>query len=144
MARLLTLLLLYKWGYEVGRYISLERIVEKSKESYYNSLAESSKGWHDGEHSLLPWWEYMLGVILAAYREFEQRAGMVVTGRGAKTSLVRRMADGFVGDFTLSELSTLCPHVSRDTVRNVLEQLRHGGIIECLGTGRSARWRRIK
>lgn len=142
MARLLTLLLLYKWGYDVGRYIGLERIIETTKESYYGSLAKSSINWHDYRHSLLPWWEYILGVILAAYREFEQRAGSVIAGRGAKTDLVRNMVDGFIGDFTLSELSILCPHVSRDTVRNVLEQLRREGMAECLGTGRSARWRR--
>lgn len=142
IARLATILLLYQMGYDVGRYISLERIIEQTKESYYDSLAASSEGWHEGKHSLLPWWEYFLGVTLAAYREFESRAGMVDAGRGAKSALVRRMVDGFVGDFTLSELSRICPHVSRDTIRNVLERLRTEGIVECLGTGRSARWRK--
>ena len=68
MARLLTLLLLYKAGYEVGRFISLERIVERTKESYYDTLSQSSQGWHEGQHNLLPWWEYFLGVmLLSAY-----------------------------------------------------------------------------
>ena len=74
MARLLTLLLLYRFGYEVGRFISLERIVEETKEGYYHSLYKSSQGWHEGKHSLLPWWNYFLGVVLrTAYKEFEDR-----------------------------------------------------------------------
>jgi Fic family protein len=77
MARLLTLLLLYQEGYEVGRYISLEKIIERSKESYYDTLYQSSLGWHEGQHTLLPWWEYFLGVILSAYRDFEQRVGVL-------------------------------------------------------------------
>jgi Fic family protein len=80
MARLLTLLLLYRAGYEVGRFISLEQIIERTKESYYDTLYQSSKGWHEGQHSLLPWWEYFLGVmLLSAYKEFEQRVGLVST-----------------------------------------------------------------
>jgi Fic family protein len=82
MARLITLLLLYKAGYEVGRFISLERIVERTKESYYDTLYQSSQDWHEGQHNLLPWWEYFLGVmVLSAYREFETRVGVVVALR---------------------------------------------------------------
>jgi len=142
MARLLTLLLLYQNGYEVGRYISLERIIEESKESYYDTLALSSRDWHDGWHTLYPWWEYFLGVMLSAYREFESRVGMVASGRGAKTALVRQMVERFVGDFTIAELAKLCPAVSRPMLRAVLEQMRAEGFVRCLGTGRSARWRK--
>ncbi len=140
MARLLTLLLLYQHGYEVGRYISLERIIEDSKESYYDSLARSSRDWHDGRHTLYPWWEYYLGIMLAAYRDFEHRVGLIATGRGAKTALVRQMVERFVGDFTITELMKLCPAVSRDQVRNVLEQLRSEEHVQCLGKGHTARW----
>ncbi|MDO8588974.1 MAG: Fic family protein [Armatimonadota bacterium] len=143
MARLLTLLLLYQGGYEVGRYISLERVIENSRESYYESLAKSSEGWREGEHTLLPWWEYFLGVLIAACRDFETRVGMVENTWGAKSELVRRMAERQVGDFSLTELMRSCPSVSRDTVRSVLEQMRTEGAVECLGRGRSARWRRI-
>src|SRR5438093_820953 len=99
MARLLTLLLLYHGGYEVGRYISLERIVEESKETYYESLEASSQGWHDHKHDPLPWMSYLWGVLVRAYREFEERVGTIRTGRGAKTDLieqaVRRRAHPF-------------------------------------------------
>ena len=80
MSRLLTLLLLYKAGYEVGRYISLERIVEQTKQSYYSTLRQSSVGWHLRQHQLLPWWDYFLGMmLLMAYREFEQRVTTIGT-----------------------------------------------------------------
>ena len=143
MARLLTLLLLYQSGYEVGRFISLERVIESTRDSYYDALYESSQGWHEGEHSLLPWWEYFLGVVIAAYGEFEDRVGMVAAGRGAKSALVRQMVERAVGDFTMSELLRLCPGVSRPLVRQVLEQMRQEGLVECISLGAGARWRKI-
>ena len=82
IGRLLTLLLLYKAGYEVGRYISLERIVEESKETYYDALYKSSQGWHEAKHDLRPWWDYFLGTLIAAYKEFEQRVGTITSARG--------------------------------------------------------------
>lgn len=88
MARLLTVLLLYHNGYEVGRYLSLERIVEQTKESYYDTLYVSSQGWHTSGHDILPWTEYLLGTILAAYREFEGRFGRISSGAGSKTDMV--------------------------------------------------------
>jgi len=142
MSRLLSLLLLYAHGYEVGRYISIERIVEQSKDSYYEALAESSAGWHEGEHSLLPWWEYHLGTVLAAYREFESRIGVMASGRGAKSAMVRSTVAKMVGSFSITELMNLCPGVSRDMVRTVLERMRDEGAVECLGSGRSAVWRK--
>jgi Fic family protein len=72
MSRLLTLLLLYQAGYEVGRYVSLERLIERTAESYYDVLRKSSQGWHEGEQDLSPWIEYFLGILVAAYREFEE------------------------------------------------------------------------
>lgn len=143
MARLLTLLALYKFGYEVGRFISIERIIEESRESYYDALQASSKDWHEGTHSLLPWWEYFLGVLIAAYDEFESRVGMVAAGRGAKSALVRRMVENSLGEFTVSELMNLCPGVSKDLVRSILDQMKAEGKAECLSRGRFARWRRI-
>jgi Fic family protein len=143
MSRLLTLLLLYQHGYEVGRYISLERIIEESKQSYYDSLGLSSRDWHEGRHTLYPWWEYFLGVMLAAYREFENRVGIISSGRGAKSALVRQMAERFVGDFSMAELLKLCPAVSRPMIRAVLEQMRLEGSVACLGKGRFARWHRM-
>ena len=142
ISRLLALLLLYAHGYEVGRYVSIERIVEESRDSYYEALAKSSSGWHEGTHSLLPWWEYHLGTVLAAYREFESRVGAIETGRGRKSAMVRATAGKMVGSFSISELMTFCPGVSRDMIRTVLERMRDEGLVECTGTGRSAAWRK--
>src|SRR5204862_856392 len=82
VARLLALLALYQREHEVGRYISLERVVEEDKDGYYESLRHSSKGWHEGRHDLFPWLNYFLAVVRRAYREFEHRAGQVKTPRG--------------------------------------------------------------
>lgn len=143
MARLLTLLLLYQAGYSVGRYISLEKIVEDTKESYYDALGKSSAGWHSGDHSLAPWTGYFLGVVLAAYRQFEARAGSLSSAKGAKTQMVVDMIDAFVGDFSSSEILERCPGVSLDLVRSILKEKKKLGEIESLGRGPMARWRKV-
>ena len=143
MARLLSLLLLYQAGYEVGRYISLERIIEESKESYYESLKVSSQRWHEGQHDLSPWRDYFLGTIVAAYRELEHRTELVTAAPGAKRAMVREAVEHFLGEFTIADLEAACPTVSRDTIRSVLNDLRDQGKAECLGKGRWAKWRRI-
>ena len=142
ISRLLTLIGLYQHGYEVGRFISLERLVEESRDDYYEALRISSEGWHEGKHDLMPWLNYFLGVLRRAYREFEQRAGEVKSPRGAKTVLVETAIDAFPGEFTLGDLERACPGVSRDMVRRVLRQLQKKGRVVCLGRGPSAHWRR--
>lgn len=143
MARLLTLLLLYKAGYEVGRFISLERIVERTKESYYDTLYQSSQVWHQGQHSLLPWWEYFLGVVvLSAYREFEQRVGLVTSVKGAKTAMVLDAISNLPLEFSIRDLQERCPTVGIDLIRRILRQERDAGRLECLGRGPDARWRK--
>jgi Fic family protein len=144
MARLITVLLLYHYGYEVSRYISLERIIEQTKESYYETLHKSSQGWHKGKHDALPWTEYFLSTILAAYKEFESRFKRVSTGRGSKTDIVLNAIDSIIGDFGISDLEKACPTVSRDMIRHVLKQLKKQGKVIALGKGRFARWRKIK
>ena len=89
MSRLLTLLLLYHFDYAVGRYISLERIFEDTKEGYYETLEASSQGWHQGQHDVKPWLDYFWGALLRAYREFEERVGTIERGRGSKGDRVR-------------------------------------------------------
>ncbi|MBW4682792.1 MAG: Fic family protein [Microcoleus vaginatus WJT46-NPBG5] len=141
MARLLTLLLLYKAGYEVGRFISLERIVEGTKESYYDTLYQSSQRWHQGQHSLLPWWEYFLGVVvLSAYREFEQRVGLVTSVKGAKTAMVLDAISNLPVEFSIRDVQERCPPVGIDLIRRILRQERTSGRLECLGRGPDARW----
>lgn len=143
MARLLSLLLLYQAGFEVGRYISLETIVEQSKESYYDALHQSSQGWHEGKHELLPWTEYFLGTLLAAYRDFEQRVGLMTTAHGAKTEMVLNAIQMMHGEFSVKTLRERCPHVGVDLIRRILREERQAERLECLGRGPDARWRRI-
>jgi Fic family protein len=143
MARLLTLLLLYKAGYEVGRFISLERIVERTKESYYDTLYQSSQGWHEGQHNLLPWWEYFLGVmLLSAYREFEQRVGYVTSAKGTKTAIVLDAINNLPQEFSIRELQERCPTVGIDLIRRLLRRERDAGRLQCRGRGVDARWQK--
>jgi Fic family protein len=142
VSRLLMLLVLYQHGYQVGRYISLDRLVEESREDYYEVLHQSSEHWHEGRHDLLPWLNYFLAILRRIYREFEERVGQVRTPRGAKTGLVEAAIDAFPGEFTLSDLERACPGVSRDMVRRVLREIQKAGKVVCLGRGPGAAWRR--
>jgi Fic family protein len=140
MARLLTLQLLYHFDFDVGRYISLERIVEESKETYYEALEASSQRWHEGSHDALPWMRYFWGVVLRGYKEFELRVGKLRTGRGAKTDLVEEAIGRRVGAFSISDIEKECPGVSRDWIRVVLRRLRDERRIVRQGRGRGAKW----
>jgi Fic family protein len=140
MARLLSLLILYKLEYEVGRYISLEKLIEKTKESYYDTLYVSSQGWHEGEHNLFPWLEYFLGIILAAYREFGERVGKVASYKGSKGQRIKEAINHFIGDFTIAEIERVCPDISRPTIYRVLKELKKEGYIRVIEVGRNARW----
>jgi len=143
MARLLTLLLLYQSGYGVGRYVSLERLVNDAKEGYYSSLQAAGIGWHDDQHRIWPWLEYLLGILLAAYREFEDRVGLLTDGRGAKTASIEQFVrDRLSDEFTIADVREAALGASDSLIGKVLARLRDEGMIEPLGTGRSARWRR--
>lgn len=143
MARLLALLLLYRAGYDVGRFISLERIIEESKESYYETLYACSQGWHEGQHDLAPWTEYFLGVIVRAYGTFEERVGAITQARGAKSEMVRAAIRAFTGPFAIRELQERCPNVGLDLIRRILREERQAGAIEVSGRGPDAHWRRV-
>ena len=141
-SRLLTTLLLYHMGYDVVKYISLEKIIEKSKESYYETLENSSHNWHKGKHDIMPFLTYYLSVILAAYDEFEKRAVIVNRTRGTKTEMINNTIEGYKGTFTISDIENACPLVSRDLIRNVMNNLKEKGIIENVTKGRYAKWRK--
>ena len=133
MARLLTLLLFYHAGYEVGRYVSLEHLIENQREGYYDSLFRSSQGWHEGWHSLLPWWEYFLGVVLlGAFREFERRTGELTERRGAKREMIVKVIDLLAADFQVADIERACPGVSRPTINRALRELRQAGRTRCM------------
>jgi Fic family protein len=143
MSRLLTLTLLYRGGTDVGRFISIERIVEESRETYYEALARSSVGWHKGQHDLLPWLEYFLGVLLVAYREFEARVGAVQSPKGAKRDLVIDSIRRLPQQFRFADVARAWPGVSRQTIERALGQMRDTGEVRLLGRGRDAVWQRV-
>lgn len=142
MARLLTLLLLYQAGYEVGRYVSLEKIIEESKEQYYDTLYQSSVDWHEGKNNLLPWIEYFLSVMIKAYQRFEERVGSLDRGRGWKARQVETIIKHMMADFTVSDIVDRCPGIAGPTIRQVLNKLSRDGQIESITMGRNARWRK--
>ena len=139
-SRLLLLLQCYHLGYEVGRYISLERLIEDNKERYYETLQLSSQGWHEGRHDPWPYINYLLYILKTAYREFEEKAGNIKDPRGAKTELVESAIQSLIGHFTLLDLERSCPGVSRDMIRKILCDLKKMGQVECLGKGPGAKW----
>ena len=141
MARLISLLLLYQSGFEVGRFISLEHIVEETRESYYDTLLQSSQKWHEGNHSLAAWWEYFLGVmLLSAYREFEKRAGRLRTARGAKTAMVLDAIERLPNGFKMVDVERAAPNVTREMIRVVLNRLKKEKRVHCEGRGSAATW----
>ena len=140
MARLVTLQLLYHFDHAVGRYISLERIFEESKESYYETLEASSQGWHEAAHDTAPWLDYFWGALLRAYKEFEERVGTFERGRGNKGERVRAQVLKRTLPFSISEIEEACPGVSRDMVRVVLRAMKAEGLIASTGKGRGAKW----
>jgi len=143
VARLLTLMLLYHFGYRVGRYISLERIFEESKETYYETLEVSSQKWHEGRHDVMPWMNYFWGTLIRAYDEFAERVGSIQSGKGTKTELIRQAVMRRIKPFSISDIEGDCPGVSRDMVRLVLRQMRDEGLIESTGRGRGAKWKKL-
>lgn len=142
VSRLLLLLQSYHLDLEVGRYISLERLIEQNKERYYETLEASSQGWHEGRHDPWPFVNYLLFILKTAYQEFEQRVGETASPRGAKTAMVESAIKSFAGQFTLADVERACPGVSRDMVRRVLRSLKDAGKVEPLGRGPGALWRK--
>lgn len=142
MSRLLTLILLYQFNYQVGHYISLERIFEDSKESYYETLEASSKDWHLEKHDVKPWLNYFWGALLRAYREFEERVGVITTSRGSKTELILSAINRRIAPFSISDIESDCPGISRDMIRQVLRKMRNDGALTVSSSGRGAMWKR--
>ena len=142
VSRLALLLQCYQLEYEVGRYISLERLIEENKDRYYETLEQSSQGWHEGKHDPWPYINYVLSIFKMAYREFAERVGAVKAPRGSKTDLVLAAINRFVGEFTVSQLEQACPGVSRDMIRRVLREQQSVNVIECQGRGPAARWKK--
>lgn len=140
MSRLLTLLLLYQSGFIVGKYISIEKIIEESKETYYEALQDSSIGWHDNENDYKPFVNYMLGVIINAYREFESRVKLLTSPNLSKSDRIREIIKSHIGTITKSELMKMNPDISDTTIQRTLAELLKSGEIEKIGGGRYTKY----
>lgn len=136
MSRLLTLLLLYRAGYIVGMYISIEKLIEQTKETYYETLQESSYNWHEEKNDDAPFVRYMLGVIVAAYRDFSSRVQLLATSVMSKPERVREIVRGSIGKMTRAQIMEKCPDISRVTVERALTDMVKKGEILKIGGGR--------
>jgi Fic family protein len=143
MSRLLTTLLLYRSGFYVGRYISLEALIAKNKSEYYSTLGRAGKKWHDGEEDILPFIKYMLGTILSAYKAFEDRFSIVEEKLPA-VELVRKAVGQKLGRFTKQDIRELCPSLSVSSIEGSLRQLIAEGEINREGIGRATKYIRLK
>ncbi len=143
VSRLLLLLTCYHLGYEVGRYISLERLIEQSKERYYETLGLSSQGWHEGRHNPWHYTNYVCFIIKDAYREFEERLGVMESPRGEKTSMILRFIKKARRSFRVADIQKECPHVSVDMIRQVLKKLQAQGMVRCTVRGKNAVWEKV-
>ena len=136
MSRLMTLLLLYQSGYFVGKYISIERLIADSKETYYEALQDSSAGWHEGTNDYLPFVRYMLGIVIAAYREFTSRVDILITRGLSKPERVREIIRSTTGRITKTQIMKQCPDISQKTVERALKELMDSDRIIKIGGGR--------
>ena len=143
MSRLLTLLLFYKAGYIVVKYVSMEMLIEKTKETYYEALQASSNGWHEGENNYEPFVKYYLGIMLKAYNEFESRVEHLKNRSISKPDRIKAVIDNKVGKITKKEIMELCPDISKVTVERTLTNLVKSGYIAKVGAGPSTGYVRI-
>lgn len=143
MSRLLTTLLLYRNGFYVGKYISLEAKIEKNKDLYYDALGQAQTGWHDGTEDVVPFIKYLLGTILAAYKDFEDRFALVETKLPALET-VRRATMNKIGRFTKQDIRELCPFLSISSIEGALRKLVASGELKREGSGKNICYFRLK
>jgi Fic family protein len=143
MSRLLTTLLLYQNGFYVGKYISLEAKISKNEDLYYDALAASQVGWHEGREDAVPFIKYILGTILAAYKDFEDRMALVETKLPA-LEMVRRASQNKIGRFAKQDIRELCPTLSDSSIEGALRKLTASGELQKEGKGKNTRYFRLK
>ena len=145
MSRLLTLLLLYRSGYMVGQYISIEKVIADTKEDYYAAIAASNHQWHTGENDPKPFIRYMLGILLSCYREFESRVGTAGKAGGRSTSydIVKAYTLHTIGTFTKQDALVACPSLGSSSVEAALRKLVADGTVQKIGAGRKTHYVRI-
>ncbi len=140
MSRLLTLLLLYRHGFFVGKYISLEMLIEKSKESYYEELQNSSKNWHDGTNDELPFIKYLLSIIYKGYNECDERFKIIGERSLTSPQRVLNIIENSLEPLSKSDIVILCPDISQRTIERALKELIEKNLIEKIGNGRSTKY----
>ncbi len=143
MSRLLTTLLLYRNGFYVGKYISLEAKIAKHKDLYYSALSASQHGWHQGTEDVVPFIKYLLGTILAAYKDFEERFALIETKLSA-LEMVRRASMNKIGRFHKQDIRELCPTLSDSSIEKAFRDLISLGEIKKEGKGKGTRYYRAK
>lgn len=143
MSRLLTSLLLYRCGFYVGRYISLEAKIAKNKDLYYSALSESQTGWHEGTEDAVPFIKYILGTVLAAYKDFEDRFTLVEIKRTALET-VRMASQSKIGRFTKQDIRELCPSLSLSAIESALRKMVDDGELKREGSGKNICYYRLK
>ena len=143
MSRLLTTLLLYRSGFYVGKYISLESKIAKNKDLYYDALNNSQDGWHEGTEDVMPFIKYILGTILAAYKDFEDRFSIVEEKLPA-IEMVRKASLNKIGRFTKQDIRELCPSLSVSSVEGALRKMVSEGELKREGSGKSTCYYRLK
>ncbi len=143
MSRLLTSLLLYRCGFYVGRYISLEAKIAKNKDLYYSALSESQTGWHEGTEDAVPFIKYILGTVLAAYKDFEDRFALVEIKRTALET-VRMASQSKIGRFTKQDIRELCPSLSLSSIESALRKMVEDGELKREGSGKNICYYRLK
>jgi len=144
MSRLLTLLLLYKSGYIVGKYISIELLIEKTKDTYYEALQDSSLGWHEDENQYGSFVKYYFGVLLKAYKEFENRVEHLRYRKMSKPERIKAVIDQRVGKITKKEIMEYCPDISKVTVERTLTSLVKEGYVQKIGAGAATAYVKMK
>ena len=143
MSRLLTTLLLYRNGFFVGKYISLEAKIAKNKDLYYEALGRSQNDWHNGKEDAVPFIKYILGTILAAYKDFEDRFAIVEKKLPA-LEMVRKASQNKIGRFTKQDIRELCPSLSVSSIEGALRKMVASGELKREGTGKSTCYLRLK
>jgi len=143
VSRLATTLLLESHGFIVPRFISLERLIEETRDEYYEVLSRCSNGWHEGTNEIMSWWNYFFSIVRRAYQEFEQKI-VSMEARPAKSDLIRQTVLEMVEEFTLADLIAQLPSVSPQLIKKVLANLKETGQVSLQGRGRGARWKVLR
>ena len=144
MSRLMTLLLLYRSGYMVGQYISIEKAIADTKEAYYDALQKADQGWHEGTNDPKPFIKYMLSIILSCYKEFEARVSIAYTSGAKSTSydIVKAYVSERIGKFSKQEVLVGCPSLGSSSVESALKKLVEDGTLVRIGAGRKTLYAR--